>query len=51
MNTYFSRDEQAGLKLWPEQKPFFHEWIVPVGLIAVSLIAATLTLIYLFSVR
>jgi hypothetical protein len=50
-NTYFSRDEQAGLKLWPEPKPFLYEWIVPVGLVAVSLIAATLTMIYLFSVR
>jgi hypothetical protein len=49
--TYFSREEQAGLKLWPERRPFLYEWIVPVGLIAVSLIAATLTMIYLFSVR
>jgi hypothetical protein len=35
-NTYFSRDEQAGLKLWPEPKPFLYEWIVPVGLVAPS---------------
>jgi hypothetical protein len=49
--TYFSREEQAGLKLWPEPKPSLYEWIIPIGMIAVSLIAATLTMIYLFSVR
>jgi hypothetical protein len=48
--TYFSGEERAGLKLWPERR-LLYEWIVPVGLIAVSLIAAILTMIYLFSVR
>src|SRR5260370_19180040 len=43
--TYFSTEEQAGLKLWPEPRPFLYEWIVPVGLVAVSLIAAILTMI------
>jgi hypothetical protein len=47
--TYFSIEEQAGLNLWPVRR--FYEWIIPFGLIAVSLIAATLTMIYLFSVR
>jgi hypothetical protein len=49
--TYFTAEEQAGLSLLPEAKPFHSQWIIPGGLVAVSFIGAALTLIYLFSVR
>jgi hypothetical protein len=49
--TYFTSEEQAGLNLWPEPKPFHYQWIIPAGLVGVSVIGAALTLIYLFSVR
>ena len=49
--TYFSADEQAGLNLPLRPDPYWHQAAVPLGLIAVSMVGAVLTLIYLFSVR
>lgn len=49
--NYFTAEEQTGLSLWPEPKPFQSQWIILAGLVAVSVIGAALTLIYLFSVR
>jgi hypothetical protein len=49
--NYFTEEERVGLNLWPEPKPFQSQWIITAGLVAVSVIGAALTLIYLFSVR
>lgn len=49
--TYFTTDEQAGLNLSLQPDPYWHQAAAPLGLIAVSLIGAILTAIYLFSVR
>jgi hypothetical protein len=49
--TYFTTDEQAGLNLLLRPDPYWHQAAAPLGLIAVSLIGASLTAIYLFSVR
>jgi hypothetical protein len=49
--SYFSADEQVGLNLSLRPDPYWHQAAVPLGLIAVSLVGAVLTLIYLFSVR
>ena len=50
-STYFSAEEQAGLNLPMGPKPFWYQSEVSVGLTAVSLVGAVLTMIYLFSVR
>lgn len=49
--TYFTAEEQAGLNLSFEPKPYLHQAFVWLGLVAVSTIGAALTEIYLFSVR
>ena len=49
--TYFSADEQVGLNLSLEPDPYWHQAAVPFGLVAVSMVGAILTSIYLFSVR
>jgi hypothetical protein len=49
--TYFAREEQAGLNLSLEPKPYLYQAFVWLGLIAVSVVGAGLTEIYLFSVR
>jgi hypothetical protein len=50
-NTYFSGEERVGLELQPEPRSYWHQPEVFIGLIAVSLIGAVLTAIYLWSVR
>jgi hypothetical protein len=49
--TYFTREEQAGLDLSLEPKPYLYQAFVWLGLVAVSIVGAGLTEIYLFSVR
>jgi hypothetical protein len=49
--TYFAAEEQAGLDLSFEPKPYLHQTFAVLGLVAVSFIGAGLTEIYLFSVR
>jgi hypothetical protein len=49
--TYFTTDEQAGLNLTFDPKPYEHQPFVMIGLVAVSIVAAALTEFYLFSVR
>jgi hypothetical protein len=49
--TYFAAEEQAGLDLSFEPKPYLYQAFVLLGLMAVSFIGAGLTEIYLFSVR
>jgi len=49
--TYFSAGERAGLDLQPEPKPYWYQPEVYIGLMAVSLVGAVLTAIYLWSVR
>jgi hypothetical protein len=49
--TYFTTEEQAGLNLSLEPKPYLYQAFVWLGLVAVSTIGAGLTEIYLFSVR
>jgi hypothetical protein len=49
--TYFSEDERAGLDLRLEPRSYWYEPEVYIGLIAVSLVGAVLTAVYLWSVR
>jgi hypothetical protein len=49
--TYFSGEERIGLGLPLEPKSYWDQREVFVGLIAVSLVGAVLTAIYLWSVR
>jgi hypothetical protein len=49
--TYFTAEEQAGLNLSFEPKPYTYQAFVLLGLVAVSTIGAALTEFYLFSVR
>jgi hypothetical protein len=49
--TYFSAEELAGLHLQPEPKSYWYEPEVYIGLMAVSLVGAVLTAIYLWSIR
>ena len=50
-STYFSEDERAGLDLRLEPRSYWYEPEVYIGLIAVSLVGAVLTAVYLWSVR
>lgn len=45
--SYFSADEQVGLNLSVRPDPYWHQAAVPLGLIAVSMVGAVLTLILL----
>jgi hypothetical protein len=49
--TYFSPEERAGLDLQLEPKSYLYQSEVYIGLVAVSLVKAILTAIYLWSVR
>jgi hypothetical protein len=49
--TYFSEEERAGLDLRLEPRSYWYEPEVYIGLIAVSLVGAVLTAVYLWSVR
>jgi hypothetical protein len=49
--TYFSAEERAGLDLQPEPKSYWYQPEVYIGLLAISLVGAVLTAIYLWSVR
>ena len=48
---YFSEEERAGLDLRLEPRSYWYEPEVYIGLLAVSLVGAVLTAIYLWSVR
>ena len=50
-STYFSDEERAGLDVLVEPKSYWYEPQVYIGLLAVSLVGAVLTAIYLWSVR
>jgi hypothetical protein len=49
--TYFTAEERSGLNFPLEARPSLFQGIDLLGLVAVSVIGAGLTLIYLFSVR
>ena len=49
--SYFSEEERAGLDLRLEPRSYWYQPEVYIGLIAVSLIGAILTAVYLWSVR
>ena len=49
--TYFSEDERAGLDLQLEPRSYWYQPELYIGLIAVSLVGAVLTAVYLWSVR
>jgi hypothetical protein len=49
--TYFTRDEQTGLKLPAEAYAYGYQGFVLLGLVAVSTVGAALTEFYLLSVR
>jgi L-serine deaminase len=49
--TYFTPEERMGLNVPREAKPYLHETVGLLGLVAVSTAVAAITLIYLFSVR
>ena len=49
--TYFTGEECAGLGVRPEPKTYGYHSEVYIGLLAVSLVGAVLTAIYLWSVR
>jgi hypothetical protein len=49
--TYFTPEERMGLNVPRETKPYLHETVGLLGLVAVSTAVAAITLIYLFSVR
>ena len=49
--TYFSEEERAGLDLRLERRSYWYEPEVYICLMAVSLVGAVLTAIYLWSVR
>ena len=49
--TYFSEDERAGLDLRLEPRSYWYQPEAYLGLIAVSLVGAVLTAVYLWSVR
>jgi L-asparagine transporter-like permease len=49
--SYFTPEERTGLNLSFEAKPYLHETVGLLGLVAVSAAGAAITLIYLFSVR
>jgi hypothetical protein len=49
--TYFSEDERVGLDLQLEPRSFWYQPELYIGLIAVSLVGAVLTAVYLWSVR
>jgi hypothetical protein len=49
--TYFTADERAGLDVQPEPRSYWYQPEVYVGLMALSLVGAVLTAIYLWSVR
>jgi hypothetical protein len=49
--SYFSEDERAGLDLRLEPRSYWYEPEVYIGLVAVSLVGAVLTAVYLWSVR
>ena len=50
-STYFSEEERAGLDVRLEPRSYWYEPEVYIGLLAVSLVGAVLTAIYLWSVR
>jgi hypothetical protein len=50
-STYFSEEERAGLDVRLEQRSYWYEPEVYIGLLAASLVGAVLTAIYLWSVR
>jgi hypothetical protein len=50
-STYFSEEERAGLDVQMEPRPHWYRPEVYVGLLALSLVGALLTAIYLWSVR
>ena len=49
--TYFSEDERVGLDLQLEPRSYWYQPELYIGLIAVSLVGAVLTAVYLWSVR
>ena len=49
--TYFSEEERVGLDARLEPRSYWYEPEVYIGLLAVSLVGAVLTAIYLWSVR
>jgi hypothetical protein len=49
--TYFSDEERAGLGVQLEPRPQWHQPEVYIGLMAISLVGAVLTAVYLWSVR
>ena len=49
--SYFTEDERAGLDLRLEARSYWYEPEVYIGLIALSLVGAVLTAVYLWSVR
>jgi hypothetical protein len=49
--TYFSEDERVGLDLQLEARSYWYQPELYIGLIAVSLVGAVLTAVYLWSVR
>jgi hypothetical protein len=49
--TYFTAEERSGLNFPVEARPYQYQAVDLLGLVAVSVIGAAMTLIYLFSVR
>jgi hypothetical protein len=49
--TYFSAEEISALELQPAPKTYWYEPEVYIGLMAISLVGAVLTAIYLWSIR
>jgi hypothetical protein len=48
---YFTAEERSGLNFPVEERPYLYQAVDLLGLVAVSVIGAAMTLIYLFSVR